>query len=151
MELKLQKKLAAKILKRSPKRVVFDSGQLAEIKEGITRGDIRSLIKGKAIEGKQKKGISRFRAKKRQRQRKKGRRKGYGTRKGTKNARLSFKGQWVDRIRKQRTFMKEVRDKEMITKQVYRNVYMKAKGGFFRSIRHLKMYMNEHALFTKKE
>jgi ribosomal protein L19E len=47
--------------------------------------------------------------------------------------------------------MKEARDKEIITKQVYRNVYMKAKGGFFRSIRHLKMYMNEHALFTKKE
>ncbi len=57
----------------------------------------------------------------------------------------------MGRIRKQRTFMKETRDKEIITKEVYRNLYMKAKGGFFRSIRHLKMYMNEHALFTKKD
>jgi large subunit ribosomal protein L19e len=151
MELKLQKRLAGKVLKRSPKRVKLDTTQLAEIKESITKGDIRSLIKGKAIIGKQKKGISRLRAKERQKQRKKGRQRGAGSKKGTKNARDAKKGQWIKRVRLQRTFLKEIRDKALVTKEIYRTLYMKSKGGFFRSLRHMKMYMNEHKLFAEKK
>jgi large subunit ribosomal protein L19e len=151
MELKLQKRLAASVLKRSPKRVVFDTEQLTEIKEGITKGDIRSLIKGKAIKGKQKKGISRLSAKLRQKQRKKGRQRGAGSKKGTKNARLSKKRQWINKIRLQRIFLKKIRAGQLVTKEMYRDLYLKAKGGFFRSLRHMKMYMNEHKLFVEKK
>ncbi len=149
MKLALQKKLAAKILKCSPKRVIFDTTQLVEIKESITGGDIRSLIKGKIITSKQKKGVSRLRAKKRQQQRKKGRQRGPASKQGSKNARDSQKRQWINRIRKQRDFLKEVREKNLVTKARYRELYMKAKGGFFRSLRHLKIYMDEHKLFDK--
>jgi large subunit ribosomal protein L19e len=150
MELKLQKRLASKVLKCSPKRVRFDSEQLTEIKEGITKGDIRSLVKGKAIQEKQKKGVSRFAAKARQKQRKKGRQRGAGTKKGTKNARSSKKREWINKIRLQRTFLRKVRENDIVTKGMYRSLYLKAKGGFFRSLRHMKMYMNEHGLFTEK-
>jgi len=150
MKLKLQKRLASEVLKCSPKRVIFDNSQLTEIKEGITKGDIRSLIKGKAIKEKQKKGTSRLSAKKRQKQRKKGRQRGPGTKKGTKNARNSQKRQWINKVRKQRIFIKELRDKELISRLTYRQLYLKAKGGFFRSLRHLKIYMNENKLFEKK-
>ncbi len=150
MELKVQKRLAAQILHCSPKRVIFDTEQLAEIKEGITKGDVRSLVKKGVVKSVQKVGISRGRAKFRQKQRTKGRQRGHGTRKGTKNARLSQKRQWINRVRVQRMFLKELRDKKMIQTQIYHTLYMKAKGGFFRSLRHLKIYMNENKLFEGK-
>ena len=43
----------------------------------------------------------------------------------------------------------DVRDKEKLTKTDYRSLYLKAKGGFFRSIRHLKLYMEEHKMIKK--
>ncbi len=151
MELNVQKRLAAQVLKCSPKRVTFDQERLAEIKDGITKGDIRSLIKQGAIQVIQKQGISRLRAKKRQSQRKKGRQRGHGSRKGSKNARLSKKGQWMDRVRLQRAFLKELRSKKLVETETYHTLYLKAKGGFFRSIRHMKIYMTENKLFGKSE
>ncbi len=150
MELKLQKRLAAEVLKCSPKRVIFDSEQLTEIKEGITKGDIRSLVKKGAMKKVQIAGISRSRAKERQQQRKKGRQRGYGSRKGTKNARLSQKWQWINRIRVQREFLKELRNKQHVGAGAYHMLYRKAKGGFFRSLRHLRIYMSENKLFGKQ-
>lgn len=150
MELKVQKQLAAQICQCSPKRIIFNQEQLDEIKEGITKGDVRSLVKKGYIHVAQKKGISRLRAKNRQQQRKKGRQRGYGTRKGTRNARSSQKIQWIQRIRLQREFLKQLRDNKKITMKMYHILYMKAKGGFFRSLRHMKIYMNENRLFEGK-
>ena len=42
--------------------------------------------------------------------------------------------------------MKYLREKEIIEKKVYRDLYLKSKGGFFRSKRHLKLYIDEHGL-----
>ena len=42
--MKTQKRLAAYILKCSPKKVKFDETKLEEIKEAITKADIRGLI-----------------------------------------------------------------------------------------------------------
>ncbi len=148
MELTLQKRLAASLLRCSPKRVVFNTEQLTEIKEAITKGDIRSLIKQGTIHAVQKIGISRHRAKERQQQRKKGRQRGHGSRKGTKNARLSQKGQWMDKVRLQRAFIKGLRDNERIPVNTYHILYRKVKGGFFRSLRHVKLYMEENKLFS---
>src|SRR3989344_9165202 len=150
MELKVQKRLAANVLGCSPKRVSLNPEQLTEIKEGITKGDIRSLIKQVVITMTQKKGISRGRAKERQKQREKGRQRGHGSRKGSKNARLSLKRQWINRVRLQRDFLKSLRDKQIIGTTMYHTLYMKAKGGFFRSLRHLKIYMTENKLFEKQ-
>ena len=40
-----------------------------------------------------------------------------------------------------RAFLKELRDKGIISKEDYRVLYAKVKGGFFRSKRHIKLYI----------
>lgn len=144
--MKIQKKLAGKIAKRSPKRVKIDPTRAEEIKEAITRADIKALIKDKAIKLVQKKGISRGRAKRTQTQKSKGRKKGQGSRKGTANARLNTKTVWIHKIRLQRKFIMELRDNKKLTPEIYKDLYRKSKGGFFRSKRHIKLYMTEHKL-----
>ena len=151
MKLETQKRLAAQILKCSEKRIKFDEERLEDIKEAITKVDIRALIIDKAISRKKKKGISRARAKKRQLQRKKGKQKGHGSRKGKKSARLPKKKDWMNRVRLQRNFLKELKDKKLIDKETFRDLYKKSKGGFFRSRRHIKIYIEEHNLIKKKE
>ena len=130
MDLSLQKRLAASVLKCSVKRIALDNTKLDEIKEAITKDDIRSLIKNKTIIRKPVKGTSQVRARKRHKQRKKGRQKGYGKRKGTPNARMSLKGKWIKRVRLQRKFLRELKDKEIISTQNFRMLYLKSKGGF---------------------
>ena len=44
MMLKPQKRIAAQVLKCSPKKIVFDTEKLSEIKEAITKQDIKTLI-----------------------------------------------------------------------------------------------------------
>jgi len=150
MEYKVQKRLAGIIGKCSPSKVKLDQDRLEEIKESITKADIRGLIKDGAITIRQKKGVSRVRANKIRIQKIKGKRRGQGTRKGTKNARLPRKRQWINRIRLQRSLLKHLRENEMITKKVYGELYLKAKGGFFRNKNHLKLYIEEHNLMIKK-
>ena len=65
MQLKIQKKLAAQVLKASKNDIWLDPDRLDEIKESITKVDIKSLIKDKAIKSKKTRGISRYRARKR--------------------------------------------------------------------------------------
>lgn len=146
MQLKIQKRLAAQILKSSKNDIWLDSNRLDEIKEAITKADIKSLIKDKAIKAKKIRGISRYRARKRNLQKSKGRRRGPGSLKGSKGARLSKKRGWINHIRVQRVFLQNLRDKGVIDKSSYRPLYMKSKGGFFRSKRHIKIYMQEHGI-----
>ena len=149
MNLKVQKRIAAEMVGCSPKRIKFDESRLEDIKESITKMDMRGLINDGVIRVKQKKGVSRVRANKRRKQRKKGRQKGHGSRKGSKNARMAQKREWINKIRLQRRILKELRDKELITKNVYAMTYSKAKGGFFRSKKHMQIYLEEHNLIKK--
>ncbi len=149
MQLKIQKRLAAQILKSSEKSIWLDSSRLDEIKEAITKVDIKSLIKDKAIKGKQKKGISKSRIRKNKEQKRKGRRSGAGSIKGGRNARLAKKRRWINRIRVQREFLQNLKGKDVINSSSYRSLYLKSKGGFLRSKRHIKVYMQEHNIIKK--
>ena len=151
MRLGAQKRLASVLMKCSKKRVKFDSERLDEIKEAITKYDINGLIKDKAITRDPVKGISRAKARKRQKQRRSGRKKGFGRRKGKSTARTPKKKKWMATVRTQREFLKTLRDKEMLTKAIYRKLYLKSKGGFFRSKSHLKLYIEEYNLIKKKK
>jgi len=150
MRLSVQKRLAATILKCSQKRVWFDQENLEEIKEAITKVDIKSLINQGLIGVKPVKGISRGRTRQAKAQKVKGRQRGTGKRKGSANARTPKKEAWMNKIRKQREFLKELRDKKLITTSSYRTLYSKSKGGFFRSKRHIKIFIDEHKLAEKK-
>ena len=52
MDLKNKKRMAAKALNLSKKKVRFDSSKLSDIKEAITLRDIIVLIKNKVIQKK---------------------------------------------------------------------------------------------------
>ena len=149
MELKVQKRLAASVLKCSKSRIKLDSERLDEIKEAITKVDIKALIIDNAISRKPVNNTSRFRARKKIIQKRKGRQKGPGSRKGKRTARLPKKRAWISKVRIQREFLKYLRDKGLIKKNVYGDLYLKSKGGFFRSKRHLKLYIDEHGLIKK--
>jgi len=148
--MKSKKRLAADILKTSPKKIKFVREALEDIKKAITRSDIRGLIAIKQIFKSKKPQQSRFRARKIATQKKKGRQKGHGSRKGKKNATISKKEKWMIKVRIQRKLLKQLREKKVITPQNYRLVYSKIKGGFFRNKRHLKFYMEENKL-TKQD
>jgi large subunit ribosomal protein L19e len=147
MELKTQKRIAASVLKTSPKKVVFDTTKLSQVKEALTRADIKDLVNSNVIAKKNVNEASRVRARKIQRQKSKGLRKGVGSRKGTANARLKKKDAWMVAVRTQRELIRELREKSKISVATYRKLYAKVKGNFFRNKRHIKQYLEEHKLF----
>lgn len=144
MSLKLQKRLSASLFKVGKNKIRFDESKLDEIKDAITKSDIRKLIGKKAIFVERKNEQSRYRARLNIIQKRKGRRKGIGSRKGRSTARMPSKKLWMTRIRIQRALLKKLRDKKLLTSKIYRELYNKAKGGFFRNKRHLKIYLQEH-------
>ena len=146
MNLTNQRRIAATLLKCGKSRVWFDESRLADIKEAITKTDIRRLIKEDAIKRSPMQGISGFRSRHRAKQKRKGRQRGQGSRKGRKNARLPSKDMWIARVRVQRSFLKNLRQKKMLESLTYRKLYRKSKGGFFRSKRHMELYMEEHGI-----
>ena len=151
MKLDVQKRIAAEVLKVGVNRVWFDEDQLEEIKEAITKTDIRRLVGNKIIQKRPIKGTSRGRARKLHIQKRKGRRKGMGSRQGTQNARYHSKKKWIIKIRNQREFLKELRSSENLSAKDYGKLYLRAKGGFFRNRRHLKLFIEEHNLIQKYE
>lgn len=141
-----KKILAGKILNTSPQKIKFLPEALADVSKAITRSDIRGLIAvGKIIEKKEN-YHSRAHARKIRMQKRKGRQKGKGSKKGSSYSVVGKKEQWTSRVRAQRNFLKELRDKSLLDSKGYRLLYQKSKGGFFRNVRHIKLYITEHNL-----
>ncbi len=144
--MKTQRRLAARIFGCSPKKVRFDPASLEEIRKAITGTDVRGLIRQGIITLSAAPEQSAVRARKRRLQKRKGRRSGHGSRKGAKNARLSLKLQWMNKVRAQRRFIQLLRSRNLVAPSAYRMLYRKVKGGYFRNIRHLKLYLEEYKL-----
>jgi len=140
MNLRNQKKLSAKILKTGKHKVAFSPDGLSEIKEAITRADLKSLIKKGLITKKKSKGVSRGRKRE---QRKKKKTKGMGKRKGTYKTRNPKKRMWINKVRPQRRLLKLLKKKGVIASQEFKRLYALIKGNFFRSVNHLKLYLNK--------
>ena len=145
----VQRRLASQIMKCGEHRIKFDPERLDDIKEAITKTDVRSLINQGAITRRRVLNTSRFWARKRKEQKSRSKQKGHGSRKGKKTARLPAKRVWINKIRLQRGHIQSLRDNKMISTTDYHELYMKSKGGFFRSIRHLKLYAQERGLIKK--
>ncbi len=143
MNLRLQKKLASKAAKVGLSRVKINPANLSDIKEAITKADVKDLIAENMIKISNKEGTSRGRARKRHLQKRKGRQKGVGKRKGAQKARTPKKRSWINKIRPQRELLSQLRAKKHIDARIYRELYLKAKGGFFRNRKHLLMYADK--------
>ncbi|ELY97515.1 50S ribosomal protein L19e [Natrialba chahannaoensis JCM 10990] len=143
-DLSAQKRLAADVLDVGKNRVWFDPESQADIAEAITRDEIRELVQDGRIQAKDAKGNSRGRARERNAKRAYGHKKGPGKRRGKKGARQNEKDDWQNKIRAQRRKLRELRDKGELTPTQYRELYKKAGGGEFRSVRYLLNYIDEN-------
>jgi len=132
----LQKRLAADILKVGQSRITMNPEHLEDIKNAITRRDIKRMISKGYIKTKRSKV-------KRPKLYQKKKKRGPGRRKGSSGARLTKKERWMHTIRPLRKMLKELRNKEKIDKRTYRNTYMLVKSGMFRSRSHLRLYLKQ--------
>ncbi len=140
------KRLAASLLKCGRSKIRIDPERIREAGEAITREDVRKLIRKGVVKKVRTERERNPQAKYRQMQKKRGRRRGPGRRKGAKGAREGQKTEWLKRIRAQRKLLSELREKGRIDRRTYRRVYRLAKGGMFRSKKHLLTYLREHEL-----
>jgi len=140
--LSLQRRLAAEILKVGESRIVMNPEHLEDIKNAITRSDIKRMISHGYIKVKPTK------IKKPELHPKK-RKKGPGRRKGAKGARLTKKRRWINTIRPLRKMLRELRDKKIIDSRTYRETYLLIKSGAFRSRSHLKLHLKQKGVLDE--
>ena len=146
MNLTNQRRIAASILNCGVNRIWIDPEKMDDVASAITRAEIRKLINDKAIKSSTISPTSKGRANILAEKKRTGRRIGMCTKKGRKFSTVSRKTRWVNRIRALRNALVQMRDKRVITVNTYRNLYMKAKGGEFRSIAELERHINEQRL-----
>ncbi|MGQ4914929.1 MAG: 50S ribosomal protein L19e [Candidatus Asgardarchaeia archaeon] len=149
MNLKIQRKLIARTLGVGVDRVWIDPERIDEVSLLAQRSEIHKLIHDGVIRIKPVRGTSRVRARLLHEKKKKGLRRGMGKRKGKKTARIPRKLQWMIRVRALRKHLRELKEKQIISKRVYRDLYIKVSSGVFHSIRHLDNYIIEHNLSDK--
>jgi large subunit ribosomal protein L19e len=129
--IKTVKRLAADILKVGESRIWIDPEGIEEVEDAVTRADIRRLIKSGVIRERPASTPSRGRMR--------SGRSGPGSRKGAKGARMTVT--WVEKVRAQRRLLRQLRDKGVVSRRLYRRLYMMVKGGAFASRRMLLNYV----------
>lgn len=131
MQLGKKKELAARALGVGRNRVLFNSERLDEIKEIITKQDVKDLVNEKVITVKEKKGRST------KEKRKTRRRIGSIKRKVSKR-----KEEYMILTRKLRGFVKELKKKEILTFEECIQIRKEIRAKQFRSKAHLKERVN---------
>ncbi len=131
MNLSKKKGLAARTLRVGKERIVFVKSRLEEIKEAITKEDIRELKKEKAIIIKNIQG----------RKKKEGKRK-----KSTGNIRKKVKTRkqlYVTLTRKLRNYVKESKKQGKLSNEEGKEIRKKIRNKNFRSKAHLREHIGE--------
>lgn len=126
MKLDKKKKLAARVLNVGIERIWLSPARLQDIKEAITRQDIKDLVKDGAIKIKPVTG-------KRKKQKRKLRRGAGKIKKKVKD-----KKAYVKKIRKMRIYLKTLRKADKLSSVEYKKLRRYAKSGIFHDLKHLK-------------
>jgi large subunit ribosomal protein L19e len=127
MNLRNKKELASKVLKVGKNRIYFAEAHLSEIKEAITRQDIKDLYEAGAIQVKEVSGRKKIVKRKHRRR--------VGKVKLKKNTR---KQEYVIITRKLRKFLKHALKTGKVDIETYRNTRKQIRARKFRSKRHLR-------------
>lgn len=130
MNLSKKKALAARVLKVGKERIIFLQPRLDEIKEAITKQDIRDLKKEGAIVIKEIKG------------RKKGKKKSKERNPGSirKKVKKRKKG-YVIMTRKLRRYVAEMKKQKKLSQDEIKDIRKKIRNRNFRNKAHLKEYI----------
>lgn len=135
MKLGRKKELASRALGVGKKRIVFSTEGVNEIKEAITKQDIKDLVSEGIIKVKNPSGrLSKTAGKKRKK------RKTPGNIKKKVNKR---KQEYVALVRKLRKYIKELRKQGKINREEYIDLRKKIKNKYFKSKSNLKRYLEE--------
>lgn len=129
MNLNKKKELAKRTFNVGEERIVFVESRLKDIKEAITKQDMRDLRQDKAIVIKEKKGRKKV-------IRKRGR--------STGNIRKKMKKRKKDYVvltRKLRKYVLEMKNQGKISKEEVDDIRKKIRNKIFRSKSHLKEYL----------
>jgi len=125
-----RKELASKVLGVGKGRIKFDTEKLAEIKEAITKQDIKDLHAEGIISIKDIKGRKTIKRRK--------------TRRGPGKIKKKVKTRkqdYVKLVRKQRRHVKELLKQERLTADEHRDLRKKIKAKTFKSKAHLKEHI----------
>ena len=127
MKLDKKKQLAARTLNVGKERIIFNTARLEEIKEAITKQDIRDLMNDKSIAIKEIKGRRKLSKRKTRRR--------IGSRKKT----LRNKKQvYVKLTRKLRRFLFNLKIKRIISKEKFLGLRKEIRSSSFKSLAQLK-------------
>ena len=130
MNLSKKKELARRTFGVGENRIVFVESRLNDIKEAITKQDMRDLRQDKAIIIKEKKGRKKVIGKRRRR--------------STGNIRKKIntrKKDYVILTRKLRKYVSEIKNQGKISKEEVNDIRKKIRNKAFRSKSHLKEYI----------
>ncbi len=139
--IKTIKRLAADILDVGRNRVriktPLSENEQKQIDESITRLNVKDLITDKLVTIIDVKGRKKKEKKKR---------KTRGKRKGKKYATISEKTRWMERVRAQRKYLLKLLEDGTLEKSNKRKIYLKIKGGSFRSKQAMYAYLKDNKL-----
>jgi len=127
MNLNKRKELASKVLGVGKNKIWFNPSNLEEIKEAITKQDIRDLYESGAIRVKENKGRRANEPR--------------TTRRGPGKIKMTVrdeKGDYMILTRKFRRYINELRKQKKITQEKYMEIRKKIKSKEFKNKAHLK-------------